>query len=282
MKTKIKFSVAILLLSFFTINADAQIKRNGWYGNPIIGTDNPIYYVALEKVVSLLTPQSEKGYNLANDREIDDERDKLVKKLSKTSFFLPRIDYRVPLVHKMKFANGNARIHPKLAGLSHIDWPFRNYSLGYRVGYMPRVSHIGIELEADYIQDGYQVRMPDKYDVEQSIIKRMLSGKLLLQYRFGKYDESNTNFLGIIGGAYNYALHYHDKEINDKDAVNNGFVGTIGFGAVFPQYHTTLSLRYEHAFYDFYNDKYIHNDQPVFEGSKSSFGKLLLSMDYSF
>ena len=71
----------------------------------------------------------------------------------------------------MEFANGKAKIYPKLLGFSHIDWGFRNYSLGYKVGYMPRVARLGFEVEADYIQDGYQIRMPDKFDVQQSIIK---------------------------------------------------------------------------------------------------------------
>ena len=289
MKTKIKFSVVVLLLSFFTINADAQIKRFGWYGNPVVKLDNPIYTTAWSIGFPLLFKQFSGGS--------DEKMTKGMMKLG--TFITPRVGWKPNVIQHMEFADGDARINPKLLGFSHIDWNFRNYSVGYKVGYMPRVARVGFEVEADYIQDGYQIRMPDKYDVQQSIIKRMISGQVVMKYRFGNsikdLTELNTeegldfanffkgisNFYVEIGGGYQYALHYHDKEIHDKDAVNNGFIGIVGAGAYFPNVHLSFGIRYEHTFYDYYNKDFVYNGMPIFEGSKSTFGKIYTTVSFS-
>lgn len=293
MRTKIRFTAVILLLSIISTNANAQIQRFGWYGNPVVKLDNPIYTTAWSIGVPYLFQLFSNGNTNLNGNDVK-------AKMKLASFLYPRVGWKPNVVQKMEFANGKAKIYPKLLGFSHIDWGFRNYSLGYKVGYMPRVARLGFEVEADYIQDGYQIRMPDKFDVQQSIIKRMVSGQLVMKYRFGKSitDMSNlgqnedinlsdffkeiTNVVVEVGAGYQHALHYHDKEINDKDAVNNGFIGIVGIGAYFPQVHLSWGIRYEHTFYDFYNKDFIYNGQPIYEGSKSTFGKLYSTMSFTF
>ena len=267
--TKLTLVVFMLLIN---ININAQIKRSGWYGMPVFHTDNPIHMIGVEYLKHLIVTNS-----INNESDIP----------SYLKYIIPGFRYRANLFQKLEFANGKARIHPKLWGFSHIDWKLRNYGIGYKFGYVPKNKHLGFEVEADYIQDGYEVRMPDNnYEVEQSITKRMFSGQLLLNYRFGNYvsQSSICQFKLELGGAYNYAFHYHDNEINDRDAVNNGFVGIIGLGFTLPKFNNDLSLgiRYEQPFYNFYNDEYIYNGQKIFAGSKSSFGRIYTQFNFSF
>ena len=297
MKTKIKITLTILLLSFTANNVNAQFQRGHWYGSPIVRVDNPVYAFGLTVIkygIGSLISSGDNRRSIQKQTLSDDgtlitttvAKNTLWKDGSWQNYLWPAVNYRANIFQKMEFANGKARINPKLFGLSHIDWAFRNYSLGYRFGYMPKTTPIGFEVEADYIQEGYQVRMPDNYEVQQSIIKRMLSGQVVMKYIFGdnlqKRNQIKSQFLVELGGGYQYALHYHDKQIHDKDAVNNGFIGILGAGVSFPQINSTITARYEHSFYDFYNDDFLYNGQPIYKGSKSTFGKLYTTWSMSF
>ena len=110
----------------------------------------------------------------------------------------------------------------------------------------------------------------------------MLSTTALLKIRLLKYDSYRINPVIELGGSYNYAFHYHDDVINGKDAVNNGFTGVIGLGFTNTETHVSWSLRYEHSFYDFYNKNYIYEGNPIFAGSKSTFGRLGIAISYGF
>lgn len=274
MKRKLFLSTVVLAFSLLPSVLKAQIGRSDWSFGPIIETNNLIYS-GLGSILQSLPA------NIAVAMEDDATIESVGNFYVKNKWWIPDFRYRANLVQKMEFANGEAKLYPKAWGLSHWDWGLRNYSAGYQVGYLSRVSPVGFELEAKYVQDGYEMQLPGSDD-KQDIIKRMLQTTALLKVRFMKYDKTRINPVLEIGGSYNYAFHYHDDVINDKDAVNNGFTGIIGLGFTNTELHLSWSLRYEHTFYDFYNKDFMYNGNAIFAGSKSSFGKLGVAVSYGF
>lgn len=274
MKRNIFLSVVVLTLSLLPSVSNAQIGRSDWSYGPIIQTDN-LVYSGLGTVLRALPA------NIVVAMEDHEAMEKVGEFYMKNKWWIPDFSYRANVVQNMEFANGKATVFPKAWGLSHWDWAFRNYSIGYNVGYLSRVSPIGFEFQADYAQDGYKIQLPESDD-KKEIIKRMISTTALLKVRFMKYDRTRINPVLEIGGSYDYAFHYHDDVINDKDAVNNGFTGIIGLGFTNTETHVSWSLRYEHSFYNYYNKDFIYNGDAIFAGSKSTFGKLGVAVSYGF
>lgn len=267
-------STVVLTLSLLPSVLKAQIGRNDWSYGLVIQTDNLVY----SELGSTLTTLPATIATSSEDREA---MEKVGNFYMKNKWWIPEFRYRANVIQNMEFANGKATLYPKAWGLSHWDWSMRNYAIGYRVGYLSRVAPIGFDVQADYVQDGYQLQMNGSED-KQEIIKRMLSATALLKVRLMKYDRHRINPVIELGGSYNYAFHYHDDVINDKDAVNNGFTGIIGLGFHNTETHISWSLRYEHSFYDFYNKDYMYNGTALFAGSKSSLGKLGVAISYGF
>lgn len=264
----------ILAFSLIPTMLRAQIGRNDWSYGLVIGTDN-LLYSELGTTLTVLPS------TIATIMEEEGTIESAGSFYEKNKWWLPQFRYRANIVQKMEFAGNNATLFPKVWGLSHWDWALRNYSIGYHVGYLSRLYPIGFDIQADYAQDGFQLQM-DGSDERQSIIKRMWSFTGLIKIRLLKYDSHRINPVIELGGSYNHAFHYHDDLINDVDAVNNGFNCIIGLGFHNTETHISWSLRYEHAFYDFYNDEFIYNGHPIFADSKSTFGRLGIAISYGF
>lgn len=58
------------------------------------------------------------------------------------------------------------------------------------------------------------------------------------------------------------------------------FTGELGFTNT--ETHMSWLLLYGHSFYDFYNKDFIYEGFPIYEGSKSAFGKLGVAVSYAF
>ena len=265
MTKKIVTCVLLLLLVLGVQESKAQLGRSDWYCGPVFQTDNFIY----NGIGTLMVQMPVASFDGAEEFFV------------KNQWWIPQFRYRANVVQKMEFDSGEASIRPRAWGFSRIDWVMRNFSIGYKVGFTSRIFPLGFEFAADYVQDGYKVKMPWSEE-KHSMIKRMISTTALAKIRLLSYEMNWINPILEIGGAYNYALHYHDGFVNDKDAVNNGFTGIIGIGFINTGSHVSWSLRYEHSFYDFHNEDYEHNGVKIFSGSKSTFGRLGASFSYSF
>lgn len=260
---KIAMLCASLLICGGTVSA--QIERNDWSCGLVLQSDNFVYNLAANvvKVVPLTISEDAAEFYENN------------------FWWIPEIMYRANVVQKMEFANGKATVYPKAWGFSGFDWGLRNYSVGYHVGYLSKLFPLGFDFEVDYVQDGYKIKMP-LTENKMSIIKRMISTTALLRIRLMSYHSHTLNPVLEVGGSYDYAFHYHDKNIDDKDAVNNGFSGIIGLGITNTENHFTWTIRYTQPFYDFYNKDFKYDGVPVFEGSKSTFGRLGFAISYGF
>lgn len=257
------FGAAFLLLSLVPQKSDAQIGRSDWYGAPVFQTNNFVYnavgvYLTQVPLVSFF------------DFSMKD-----------IAWWFPQFRYRANIIQELEFDAGKASIRPKAWGFGGIDWKLRNYSVGYKIGYLSRVFPVGFEVEADYVQDGYNVKMPWAEE-KNSMIKRMISASALMKIRLLDYDSNRYNPIIEVGGSYNYALHYHDGLVDDKDAVNNGFTGIIGIGLTNTENHVSWTLRYEQPFYVYHNEDFVYEGNKIFSGAKSKFGSLGASMSWSF
>ena len=264
----------MLLALLFSGNVKAQIGRSDWSCGVIVQTDNFVYSALGKAITYLPAAIAVAGENQAR-------MDKVGNFYYDNLWWIPDFRYRANVVQDMEFAAGKATVYPKAWGFSDLDWGLKTYSVGYHVGYLSRIFPLGFDVQVDYAQDGFKIRMDGSSD-KNAIVKRMLSGTALLKIRLLAYDAHRINPVIEIGGGYNYALHYHDDVINDKDAVNNGFVGVVGLGFTNTETHVSWSLRYEHAFYDFYNEDFLYQGTPVFEGAKSTFGRLGVAVTIGF
>lgn len=249
MKKKIIFTCALALCS--SLGALAQIQRSEWTASPRITTDNLLYTLGIGTAVQLI------------DNDFAESH----------SWLIPDVQYTANVVQNLEFANGKATIYPQAFGLSHWDWKMRRYSVGYNVGYLSRMFPLGFSAGVDYVQDGYDVLMPEATE-RTEIVKRMVAPYVTLQIRLLSYENRNYNIVLDMGSAYNYAFHYHDNTINDAKAVNNGFTAIGSISYYNTHSHIKTGIKYEHALYDFYNKDYLHDGVSVFAGSKSSFGSL--------
>ncbi len=270
MKINRKLLIVTLFLGLYSSTLQAQISRNEWSFGPVIQTDNFLYNVlgsTIEGIPYLFVDEDDPAF------------EKMALFYVNNKWWIPQFRYRATVVNKMEFADGKAKVYPRGWGFSGWDWSFANFAVGYHVGYLSRVVPLGFDLQVDYAQDGYKIKRADS-DTKTSIIKRMVSATALLRIRLLKYESNRINPILELGGRYDYAFHYHDDDINDKDAVNNGFTGIIGIGFTNTESHVSCFLRYEHSFYDFYNEDFLYKGNAIFADSKSTFGKLSLAITF--
>lgn len=273
MKTKFLLGIAIIVALLIPSKGVCQLSRGEWSYGVVFETDNFIYNLIGTNLRGL---PATIAYAIGEDKF-----EKTSEFYAKNLWWIPDFRYRANIVQKLEFANGNAVIHPKAWGFGGIDWGFNNYAVGYHVGYLSRTNPFGFDLQVSYWQDGYKIDLPQS-DMSMKIVKRMVSTALLGKIRIGKYESSRINPILEIGASYNYAFHYHDDFINDKDAVNNGFNGIVGLGFTNTETHLSWSLRYEHSFFNFYNRDFTYEGQKIFDGSKSRFGRLGIALSYGF
>lgn len=264
--------VAFLCLA--TGISHAQISRSEWTFGPVIQTDNLVYSNVVGPIIPAIPAIIVSAVKGEGMEGLDNFYDS-------NKWWYPLFRYRANVVQDLSVNNKKLTLFPKAWGLSGWDWSFDNYSVGYHFGYLSRLTPFGFDVELDYVQDGYKYKYEDSKKKEK-MIKRMITGTALLKLRLLKYDSNAFNPVIEIGGAYNQALSYKDHMLNDKNAVNSGFSGIIGLGYTGTDSHISWSVRYEHAFYNFYNKHFMYNGEAIFKDSKSKFGRLGFALSYGF
>lgn len=110
MRTKIRFTAVILLLSIISTNANAQIQRFGWYGNPVVKLDNPIYTTAWSIGVPYLFQLFSNGNTNLNGNDVK-------AKMKLASFLYPRVGWKPNVVQKNGVCKRKGKNISKVAGL---------------------------------------------------------------------------------------------------------------------------------------------------------------------
>lgn len=262
------------LIFFLSGISKAQIGRNEWSLGPVIQNDNIVYSPIIG---NLLTTLPGLIVSFADEDAIEDVN----RFYNKNIWWIPTFRYRANIAQKLSVGDTKYILYPKAWGFSGMDWSYDTYAIGYHVGYLSRIFPLGFDVQLDYAQDAYKYKIGDS-DIKEKMVKRSLAATALLKIRFLKYDSNAFNPVIELGGAYNHVLYYRDHLIKDRDAVNNGFSGIIGIGYTATDSHWSWLLRYEHAFYDFYNKDFVYNGQEIFRDSKSTFGRLSIALTYGF
>lgn len=104
----------------------------------------------------------------------------------------------------MKIDDDKAKFRHKM------DWSLKNYSVGYRLGYMSRTVPLGFEIQANYEQENMAYKMTGDEDYRDAT-KTMFVPTALLKVRFGSYTTGAFCPTLELGGSYDYALSYKEK-----------------------------------------------------------------------
>lgn len=256
--------ILILMLgAFLVISANAQIKKGEWTVGPVITTTNPIY----SGVATLLLQGIEAVACGENGFP------------PSAQLIYPDFSYNWHAIKKLEINDNKAKFQHKM------DWELKNYSVGYRFGYMSRTIPLGFELQANYEQESMSYKFPNDENY-RDITKTMLVPVALLKIRFGSYATESINPVLEVGGSYDYALSFKEKHgdttIKGKEYVNNGFSGIVGLGITIPLTHVSFSIRYSHKFYKYYNSEAEYNGKMLDFNEKSTFGTFTVASSYAF
>lgn len=147
MRRKLLIAV-VLLLSAATTSLRAQVSRSAWTFSPVLQTDNIIYTSGATCIVRTIPA-------------CFDDDEKLEKFIINNRWWIPEIRYRANVLQEIETAAGELDLRPKVYGFSGMDWSLDSYAAGYHVGCLPKLSPIGFDIEADYVQDGFRVKATD-------------------------------------------------------------------------------------------------------------------------
>lgn len=273
MRHKIILSTLFAVLSIMAVPSSAQVNRSEWSFGPVLRTNNFIYFMGTN-VIKMISCE------IISSISADDDEALAVFYL-KNRWWIPEFRYRANVLQTMEFSGEKAKLSPGACGFSNMDWSLNTFTAGYHLGYMSRTIPLGFDIQVDYGQEGYKLQTPGS-DVTDKIKKSMITGQALLKIRLLSYSKANLNPVLEIGGSYDQALTYKDNVIDDKDAVNSGFNGIIGLGFTNTVTHWSCSLRYQHAFYDYYDKDYEYNGVPTYKDTDSKFGKLEIAVTFGF
>lgn len=261
-----KTFVSILTLLSLTLATSAQVKRGVWDLGPVVTTTNTVYGMLAQNITH---------YGVGGFVCIDEEDAmKYVTFMNKNRWWIPTFRDKFNVMQQIKTPDGKAK-------MKWWDWGLRNYSLGYHVGYMSYTAPIGFDVQVDYERQSWKAKMPGQNDFKD-YAKQMVVPTALLKFRLGDFAENQFNFIVEAGAKYNYAFKAKG-DYDDEESVENGFTGVFGIGLVNPSTHTTLQVRYEHDFFDYFDKDFTtETGLKPYEDVKTKHGALGLFLSIAF
>lgn len=263
--------LVMMIVVLFAMTANAQVKRGEWLAGPVITTTNPVYSggaAFLEEIITGLAC----GVNYEDGtatRELP----------ASSQLWMPNFTYKWHAIKNLELDGDKAKFRHKM------DWKLKNYSVGYRLGYMSRTAPFGFELQANYEQENMAYKLANDEDYRDAT-KTMFVPTALIKVRFGSYTKGAFNPTLELGGSYDYTLSFKEKigdvTVKGKDLVNNGFSGIVGLGFTIPATHFSWAIRYSHKFYKYYNEDAELNGTKLDFNEKSTFGTFMVVSSYAF
>lgn len=252
--------IVLLLLALVAwSNSFAQVERGLWDYGPVISTTNNAYGFFAENIkMYAFGSAGESGVNFLNNNR----------------WWIPTFRSRIDVLKSISSPNDDYKI-------KRTDWGIRSISVGYHVGYMSYVFPLGFDLQLDYEKQNWKLKNLGN-DTYKNCAKNMVVPTALLKARIGDFTRDQFNFFLEGGAKYNYAFKTRGY-YNDVKSTNNGFTGVLGMGVINPRTHTSIALRYEHDFYNYFNTDYSPDGiiKP-YEGFKTKHSSLDLFVTIAF
>ena len=242
------YQLLSLCLAFFLSvpsTSDAQIKRGEWDFCPVSTTTNSLYGLLLN------------GLGVGSQLP-----------------WFPNVFNRFSVMQSIDTPNGKADV-------KYWDWELRNIAVAYQVAYQSKLTPFGASFRVGYEKRGLRTTLPD--ESKQYFNRQMINPTLMLQLRFGDYIGNRINPIVEIGGSYDFVFACKGLT-NDKKSVNSGFHGIAGIGIGDTNTHMQYTIRYEHDFYNWFNEDYTPDGGKThpYKGWKSKLGYLSISVRYGF
>lgn len=163
--------------------------------------------------------------------------------------------YRHPLIPSVKTTIPKTVIisTPKgKAQIKKIDWCFKNFAVGYTVGCMPdpEENPVGFQFTLNYERQNLEAKLPGKSEYID-FTRHSVAPEFCMRVTLGNL------YIGFVlesGGRLNCAFKA-SGEYSDRKYVNNGFTGLYGMG--FYLLGCFFSVRYEHDYFDFFNQDFV-------------------------
>ena len=256
-----KLFISLLLLLIgggeFAVRAEGLLNKSGWSYSPVITTTNNVYgNVANTLFGSIPFFTSDPSSFYTHNR-----------------WWIPQTLTKWDVLNSIDTPAGKA-------STKFWDWGLTNYSIGYQVGYMSRMFPLGFSAQVDYERRATKAKMPGMEHYTR-YAKQMVVPTVLLSCRFGDYATRNYNIVAEIGGSYDYTFKCKG-DYTDTESVNNGFTGIVGIGYVNTLSHVSVSLRYEHDFYDYFNTDFTVDGMKPYEGIQTKHGQLAVYFSVGF
>jgi len=211
------------LCLFLTKQAAAQ--DGYWELHPLIATTNSIYGPIVAPILG--------GVSMMNE-----------------SRFIPQVKPKFRILQKIKTPLGNADI-------KYWDWSFKNLALGYAFGYTSFEAPLGFIAELNYERQTWDAKLPLSSDYV-NFTRHSFAPEACLRLHFGGDIEEFISVLIESGIRYNLAFGANG-DYKNKDCLNSGITGIFGIGYLYLNMFC-FSIRYEHDFFDFFNQDFAAPD----------------------
>lgn len=125
--------LVMMIIVLFAMTANAQVKRGEWLAGPVITTTNPVYSGGAVFLAEIIT-------GLACGVNYEDGT--ATRELPASSqLWMPNFTYKWHAIKNLELDGDKAKFRHKM------DWKLKNYSVGYRLGYMSRTAPLDLNFK---------------------------------------------------------------------------------------------------------------------------------------
>lgn len=229
--------LALLLLGSSTmVYAGNGIKRSEWDFRPEITTGNLAYWLPVMFGQNFLAMKVAEKYS-------DETGENL-------PWWFPAFGLRSSFLSDLSVGGIN---YTDEEG-NYFNWTNPEFSVGLALNYTSKQVPFGFRAKVAYDHQGFRAR--EKKGSDWTVFtKDMIVPEAALKILFGKYRTAGTMVVVSLGARYDYALNAKGL-YSDKNTVNNGWSGIVGFEYASPAQHMSVGGNYVIPFYDYFNDSY--------------------------
>ena len=175
----------------------------------------------------------------------------------RTYFGRHEYDERITFYTAGKTQIQNYAKDKNIADIKYWDWSFKNLALGYAFGYTSFEAPLGFIAELNYEKQTWNAKLPLNSDYVD-FTRHSFAPEACLRLHLGGDIKEFISVLIESGIRYNLAFGANG-DYKNKDCLNSGITGIFGIGYIYLSLFS-FSIRYEHDFFDFFNQDFAAPD----------------------